>query len=53
VVTTVVVGEERYAAKATSELKRFLSKLQRPAYDTTVKIISDVASATVKKMLGL
>jgi hypothetical protein len=53
VVTTVVVSEGKYVSKAAAELKRLLSKLQKPAYDTTVKIISDVASATVKKMLGL
>jgi hypothetical protein len=30
-----------------------LSKLQGPAYEAAVKVISDVASASVKNILGL
>jgi hypothetical protein len=53
VVTTAVAGKGRYVPRAAAELKKMLSKLSKPAYETAVKIISDVASATVKKMLGL
>jgi len=33
--------------------KKRLSRLGKPSYDVAIKIISDIGSATVKKMLGL
>ena len=35
------------------KLKRILSKLGKPTYDVAVKVISDIASETAKKALGL
>jgi len=38
---------------ATMRLKRILTKLQKPAYELVIKVISDVASETAKKVIGL
>ena len=35
------------------KLKKLLSKLSKPIYDVSIKIVSDVASDTAKKVLGL
>jgi hypothetical protein len=35
------------------KLKRLLGKLSKPVYYVTIKIVSDVASETAKKILGL
>jgi hypothetical protein len=35
------------------KLRRLLAKLGKPAYDVAIKVISDVASETAKKSLGL
>ena len=47
------VAETPFSQQATERLKGLLSKLGKPAYDLAIKIISDIGSATVKKMLGL
>jgi hypothetical protein len=39
--------------QAGSRMKGLLTRLGKPAYDMAIKIISDVGSATVKKLLGL
>ncbi len=41
------------AESAAMRLKPILLKLGKVGYDVAIKIISDVASATVKKILGL
>jgi hypothetical protein len=51
-VTDVVVETER-TPEASKRMGRLLSKLGSDAYDTGVRILSDVGSATIKKMLGL
>ncbi|MGX9967101.1 DUF2321 domain-containing protein [Roseomonas sp. F4] len=38
---------------AVFKLKKLLSKLQKPAYDIAIKVVTDVASETAKKTLGL
>jgi len=48
-----IVREGPSTAGAVSSLKSMLPKLGKATYDTAVKIISDIASASVKKMLGL
>jgi len=48
-----VVVETPFAKQAGERLKWMLSKLGKPAYDTAIKIIGDIGSATVKRMLGL
>ena len=35
------------------KLKRLMGKLAKPAYDFSIKVVSDVASETAKKVLGL
>ncbi|MGY0782440.1 DUF2321 domain-containing protein [Azospirillum argentinense] len=40
-------------AAAAVRLRGMLSKLGKPAYDVAIKVISDIASATTKKFLGL
>jgi hypothetical protein len=47
------VAETEFTSQAAETLKAMLSKLGRSAYDVAIKIISDIGSATVKKMLGL
>jgi Uncharacterized protein conserved in bacteria (DUF2321) len=52
VVSNVLV-ETKFTPQAAERLKGMLSKLGKSAYDVAIKIISDIGSATVKKMLGL
>jgi hypothetical protein len=52
VVSNVLV-ETKFTPLAAERLKGMLSKLGKSAYDVAIKIISDIGSATVKKMLGL
>lgn len=52
VVTNVMV-ETSFTPVAAERLKAILSKLGKSTYDVAIKIISDIGSATVKKMLGL
>jgi hypothetical protein len=48
-----VVVETQFTRQAAERLKSMLSKVGKSAYDIAIKIISDIGSATVKKMLGL
>jgi hypothetical protein len=48
-----VMVETGFTPLAAERLKAMLSKLGKSAYDVAIKIISDIGSATVKKMLGL
>jgi hypothetical protein len=48
-----VVTETGFTPQAASRLKTMLSKVGKSAYEVAVKIISDIGSATVKKMLVL
>jgi hypothetical protein len=48
-----VVVETRYTPQAAERLKGMLSKLGKSTYDIAIKIVSDIGSATVKKILGL
>jgi Uncharacterized protein conserved in bacteria (DUF2321) len=52
VVSNVLI-ETKFTPLAAERLKGMLSKLGKSAYDVAIKIISDIGSATVKKMLGL
>jgi hypothetical protein len=38
---------------AAYKLKKLLAKLQKPAYDVAIKVVSDIASAAAKKHLGI
>jgi hypothetical protein len=48
-----VVAETKFTPQASERLKTMLSKLGKSAYEIAIKIISDIGSATAKKMLGL
>jgi hypothetical protein len=48
-----VVTETGYTRRAADRLNVMLPKLGKSAYDVAIKIISDIGSATVKKLLGL
>jgi hypothetical protein len=48
-----VVVETGFTAQAAERLKTLLPKLGKSAYDIAIKIISDIGSVTVKKILGL
>jgi hypothetical protein len=48
-----VVVETKFTPQATERLKTMLPKLGKSAYDIAIKIISDIGSATAKKLLGL
>jgi hypothetical protein len=48
-----VLVETRFTPLAAERFKAMLSGLSKPAYDVAIKIISDIGSATIKKMLGL
>lgn len=52
VVANVAV-ETPFTESAAKRLKRLLPKLGKSAYEVAIKIISDVGSATAKKILGL
>jgi hypothetical protein len=38
---------------ASLRLKRILGKLGKPLYDISIKVVTDIASDTTKKTLGL
>jgi hypothetical protein len=48
-----VMVETKFTPLAAERLKAMLSKVGKSTYDIAIKIISDIGSATVKKMLGL
>jgi hypothetical protein len=48
-----VVSETQFTPQAAERLKSMLAKLGKSTYEIAIKIISDIGSATVKKMLGL
>ncbi len=48
-----VVGDNERTGPAAIRLKHMLQKLGKPAYDVAIKVISDIASATAKRFLGL
>lgn len=48
-----VVVETKFTPQAAERLKLLLPKLGRSAYEIAIKIISDIGSPTVKKILGL
>jgi hypothetical protein len=48
-----VVTETGYSKRAAERLKTLLTKLGKRTYGVAIKIISDIGSATVKKILGL
>jgi hypothetical protein len=48
-----VASETPFTKQAAQRLKELLPKLGKSSYDLAVKVISDVASATAKKWLGL
>lgn len=48
-----VVEDSRFTEEAAARLKCMLPKLGKAAYEAAIKIITDIASATAKKMLGL
>jgi hypothetical protein len=52
VVANVVI-ETGFTPQAGLRLKTMLPKVGKSAYEVAVKSISDIGSATVKKMLGL
>lgn len=48
-----IVQETRFTEAAAEHFKSLLPRLGKVAYETTIKILTDVASATAKKVLGL
>jgi hypothetical protein len=48
-----VVADTQYTPAAANRIKELLSKLKTNAYDAAIKIITDIGSTTVKKMLDL
>ena len=48
-----VATESQFTTSASRRLKRLMPKLGKSAYEVAIKIISDVGSATAKKILGL
>ncbi len=46
-----LIGETPKVELAVLRLRRVLSKLGKPAYDVGIKVISDLASETIKKAL--
>lgn len=48
-----ITSETLFTAQATQHLAGLLPKLGKAAYETAIKIITDIGSATAKKMLGL
>lgn len=48
-----ITRETPFTAPAAQRLAGLLPKLGKAAYDAAVKIITDIGSATAKKMLGL
>ena len=48
-----ITGETPFTAQAARRLAVLLPKLGKATYDAAIKIITDIGSATAKKMLGL
>jgi hypothetical protein len=48
-----VVAETGFTPQASERLRAMLPKLGKSAYEIAIKIISDIGSATAKKILGL
>lgn len=48
-----VVQDSRFTESAAARLKAMLPRLGKVAYDAAIKILTDIGSATAKKMLGL
>jgi hypothetical protein len=48
-----VLNETTSTPEAAERLKSMLSKVGKSTYDVAIKIIGDIGSATLKKMLGL
>ena len=48
-----IVSELPFTEAAAKRLKRLLPKLGKSAYEVAIKVITDVGSATAKKLLGL
>lgn len=48
-----VVSETPFTAQAAEHLRVILAKLSKPAYDIAIRIIGEIGSTTVKRMLGL
>jgi hypothetical protein len=48
-----VLSETKFTPQAAERLKSMLAKVGKSTYEVAIKIISDIGSATVKKMLGL
>src|SRR5690242_9725539 len=48
-----IARDTPFTQNAAARLKGMLPKLGKSAYDIAVKIISDIASETVKKIMGL
>lgn len=48
-----VMGDNERTGPAAIRLKHMLQKVGKPAYDVAIKVISDIASATAKRFLGL
>jgi hypothetical protein len=52
-IVETIASESPFTEGAAKRLKRLLPKIGKSAYEVAVKIISDVGSATAKKILGL
>jgi hypothetical protein len=48
-----IVAETPKSEAASLRVKRILTAMGKPAYDISIKVISDLASETAKKTLGL
>jgi hypothetical protein len=48
-----IVSESPFTEAAANRLKRLLPKLGKSAYEVAIKVITDVGSATAKRLLGL
>ena len=48
-----IVNETPLTEQATKRLAALLPRLGKATYDAAIKIITDIGSATAKKMLGL
>jgi Uncharacterized protein conserved in bacteria (DUF2321) len=48
-----VVGETTETGKAASRLRVILAKVGKATYEVAIKVLTDIASETAKKMLGL
>lgn len=48
-----VLNETTSTPEAAERLKSMLSKVGKSTYDVAIKIVGDIGSATLKKMLGL